>query len=217
MRDERLAFLGYSICQPRVEASDQIIDGANAILFNILRQLCGRSWAPTEVCFSHRTPIDLKPFNKFFRAPLRFDSKQNGLFFRVRWLKQPVQQADPELHRLLHKQINKLESAYSDDFPEQVRRVLQTALLMGHAREDEVAALFSMHSRTLHRRLKAFNVSFRQIADETRFEMARQMLENSELGLSQIAETLNYADTRAFIRAFRRWSGATPTRWRMEH
>ena len=217
MRDERLAFLGYRICQSRVEASTQIYDGANAIAFNILRKLCGRNWAPTKVCFCHRKPIDLEPFNQFFWAPLRFDSKQNGVFFHERWLKQPVQQADPELCRLLQKQINKLEAEFRDDFPEQVRRVLQTALLMGHSKEDEVATLFSMHSRTLHRRLKAFNTSFRQIADETRFEVARQMLENSEKGLDQIAEVLGYGDTRAFIRAFKRWSGVTPARCRIHH
>lgn len=217
MQEDRLAFLGYSVHQTGVEATAQINDGANALAFNIMRKLCGRNWAPTEVCFSHRKPIDLEPFNKFFRAPLRFDCKQNGLHYHVKWLQQPVQQADPELRRLLLKQINKLESEYRDDFPDQVRRVLSTALLTGHAKEDEIAALFSMHSRTLHRRLKACNTSFRQIVEETRFETARQMLKDSEIGLEQIAEALNYADSRAFTRAFTRWSGATPARWRIDH
>ena len=212
-----LAFLGYSIYQPGVEAAAQINDGAIAIVFNILSKLCGPNWEPTEACFSHQKPRDLKPFKKYFRIPLRFDAERNGLFFHVRWLKKPVQQADPELYRLLRKQIDKLESTYRCDFAEQVRRVLGTALLTGHAREDEVAALFSIHSRTLHRRLKACNISFQQLVDEIRYKIARQMLEHTEIGLSQISVALDYSDTRAFTRAFSRWSGVTPARWRIEH
>ena len=50
--------------------------------------------------------------------------------------------------------------------------------------------------------------------DEGRFEIARQMLEDSEMPVSQIAAMLDYADASAFTRAFRRWSGTTPARWR---
>jgi AraC-like DNA-binding protein len=50
--------------------------------------------------------------------------------------------------------------------------------------------------------------------DEVRFEIARQMLENSAMDVSQIAGCLAYADASAFTRAFRRWSGTTPPLWR---
>jgi len=79
-----------------------------------------------------------------------------------------------------------------------------------------VAALFSMHSRTLNRPLSAFGPSFRELVDESRFEIARQMLESSSLGVSRIADMLGYADASAFTRAFRRWSGTTPARWRAD-
>jgi AraC-like DNA-binding protein len=101
-----------------------------------------------------------------------------------------------------------------DDFPAQVRSVLRAALLSGNIRTDRVAALFSMHPRTLHRRLEAVGMHYRELVDEMRFEMAQQMLEGSSLDVSQIALILLYADARSFIRAFRRWSGATPARWR---
>lgn len=208
------AFLGYNIYQPLVEGVQQIEDGAVAIAFNILRKLCGRDWKPTQICFAHRAPEKLKPYSRFFRAPLRFDSENNGVFFPIRWLKQPVQGADQELHRILQKQIDQLEAKYSDNFPEQVRRVLHTALITNHANEEQVAALFSMHIRTFHRHLKSYNTSFQKLADQCRFEVAQQMLENSEIKLSQIADTLGYADTRSFTRAFKRWSDTTPTHWR---
>ncbi len=216
-QQDNLAFLGYNIHQPRVEAAVQLEDGAVAIAFNILHKLCGSDWEPSEVCFAHRKPRDLEPFQQFFKAPLRFDAEQNGLFFNAKWLQQTVQEADPELFRLLRKQVDQLESGYKDDFPEQVRRVLRTGLFTGRANADRVAALFSMHSRTLNRHLKAANTSFQQLIDESRYEAACQMLENTEMGVSQIAEVLDYADASSFARAFRRWSGTTPARWRMEH
>jgi AraC-like DNA-binding protein len=79
---------------------------------------------------------------------------------------------------------------------------------------EDVAPMFSMHSRTLHRRLGEFDVTFKTLADETRFEIARQMLKDSATPINQIAEALDYADASAFTRAFRRWTKTTPAAWR---
>lgn len=215
--EDGLAFLGYSIHQSRVEAADQIEDGAVAMMFNIMRALCGTDWKPVEVCFAHRRPANTEPFQRFFRVPLRFDAERNGLFFGRRWLQRPVSGADPELHRLLHKQVDKLEAEYKDNFPEQVRRVLHTALLARHSTADQVAALFSIHRRTLNRRLKTFGTSFQELVDQSRYELARRLLEDSEMEVCQIANVLNYTDASTFTRAFRRWSGTTPARWRSGH
>jgi AraC-like DNA-binding protein len=67
-----------------------------------------------------------------------------------------------------------------------------------------------MHSRTLNRRLDAFGFGCQQLVDESRFEIARQMLEDSAMEIGQIAELLDYAAPGVFTRALRRWSGTTP-------
>jgi len=212
--DSDSAMLGYEIYQPNVEAIDQVGDGALALMFNIMRGLCGPEWKPVEVRFAHRRPEDVGPFRRFFRASLRFDAEQYMLVFSADWLNRRLPDADPELRRLLQQQIDVLEARHGDDFPEQVRSVLRTALVTGHGTADQVAALFSMHSRTLNRHLNALGTGFRQLVDESRFEIARQMLEDSAMEVSQIAAVLDYADASAFTRAFRRWSGTTPARWR---
>jgi AraC-like DNA-binding protein len=76
--------------------------------------------------------------------------------------------------------------------------------MTGHARADQVAALFGMHSRTLTRRLNAYGIGFLHLVDESRFEIARQMLEDSAMEVGQIAALLGYAAPGAFTRAFRR-------------
>ena len=100
---------------------------------------------------------------------------------------------------------------------EGVRRVLRTELLKDTCSVAAVACLFSMHRRTLHRHLRTEGVAFRQVANEIRFEIACDLLANTEMTLSQIAAALRYSEPSAFTRAFRRWSGQTPSAWRRDH
>jgi AraC-like DNA-binding protein len=210
------AMLSFGAFQPHVEAVDQFGDGAVALMLNLMRDLCGTGFAPIEACFAHRRPDDVSPFRQFFGSPLRFDAEQYGLLFPASWLNRALPHDDPELRRLLQNQIDALEARHGNDFPGQVRSVLRSALLTDNAGAGPVAALFSMHSRTLNRHLNAFGTSFRELVDESRFEIARQMLQGSSMDVSRIADMLGYADASAFTRAFRRWSGTTPARWRTE-
>jgi AraC-like DNA-binding protein len=208
------ATLSYAIHQPNVESTDQIGDGSTAILFNIVRELCGPDWRPIEVHFARGKPGNLDPYQALFGAPLRFGTGENAIVFSSVWLARRLPELDAELQRLLKKKVEEIEARHSDSFPDQVRRVLRAALLTQRSSADEVAALFSMHSRTLNRRLHEFNTTFRALLDEGRYEIARQMLENTSLDVTDVASSLGYADASAFTRAFRRWSGNTPGAWR---
>jgi AraC-like DNA-binding protein len=217
VEDEGAAILTYDLYEPGTEAADQIGDGALAIMFNIMRALCGPDWLPREVQLARRRPADVQPFRRFFRAPLRFEAEHDALLMSAHWLARRMPETDVGLQRLLQSQIDALEATHGDDLPELVRSVLRTGLLTGHASADQVAALFSIHTRTLTRRLDAFGTSFKALVDEGRFEIARQMLLNTSLDVSQIADSLDYADASSFTRAFRRWSGTTPAAWRAQH
>jgi AraC-like DNA-binding protein len=213
-RDGDAASLGYEIVQQPGEASDQIVDGALAFEFNILRALCGAGWTPSEVCFAHREPSDAGPHRRFFQCPLSFDAARNALVFHASWLERRLPGDDPALRQLLQKQIDALEAEQGADLPAQVRSVLRTALLTRHAGAEQIAALFSMHPRTLARHLEARGTRFQALVDEVRFEIARQLLAQSNMDVREVAATLDYADASAFTRAFRRWSGTTPAEWR---
>jgi AraC-like DNA-binding protein len=215
--DGGVASFSYDIYEPYAEAHDHVGDGAMAGIFNMVRELCGPEWKPVEVRFAHGAPADAGPFRRFFRVPLRFDAEQYALRFSAYWLNRRLPDIDPELRRLLQSRIDTLEARHGDDLPDQVRRVLRTALVTGHATADQVAMLFSMHSRSLNRRLNAFGTGFRKLLGESRFEIARQMPEDSAMEVGQIAELLDYAAPGVFTRAFRRWSGTTPAQWRAAH
>ena len=215
--DPGLATLSYDAYQPAVESIDQTGDGATAMMLNAMRTLCGTDFQPIEARFAHRKPDDVRPFRQFFKVPLRFDAEHFALVFSRDWLDRRVPGTDTELERLLQKQIDVLEAKHGDEFPQIVRGILRSTLLTDQTGADQIAALFSMHVRTLSRRLETFGTSFQELVDEGRFEIARQMLENTSVEVGQIAEALGYTRPSAFIRAFRRWSGTTPAAWRASH
>ena len=210
-----LAELEYQIYQSGARGNDQVGAGAVAVAHNIVCDLCGNDFKPIEARFAHREPENLEPFRKFFRAPLRFNSEQYAVVFSVKWLDRPLGDGSSELLHLLRKEIDRLELGLADDFVQQVRTLLRTTLVTGHASADQVAELLSMNRRTLNRHLNTQGLSFRKLVDEVSFEIARQLLEDTDTEILQIASSLGYSNASAFTRAFRRWSSTTPAKWRV--
>jgi AraC-like DNA-binding protein len=211
---EGCALVGYTIYQPAAEATAQIYDGVIAITNNVLRALYGPGWQPSEVLLARAKPLDADPYRKVFRAPVRFGAEQSAVVFPAAWLAHPVPGADPSLFKEIQDRITAIESMGGGDVVVQVRRVLCNLIMSGEASLDAVATIFAVHRRTLNRRLRERGVTFRQLFDEVRRQLARQLLRDTDLPVLTVAETLGYADAPAFTRAFRRWSGTTPSAWR---
>jgi AraC-like DNA-binding protein len=208
------AFLAFGICQPGVVGVRQIYDLALTMGSNLMKELCGRCWGPIEVWLPHREPARLGPFHRFFRAPLRFSTERAALVFPIGSLQQPLRGADPILYGRLRGRSRALESR---DLGAEVRMALRHLLLDGQGSLDQVARRFGMHRRTLNRRLRGCGLTFRALQEETRSDIARQLLRETDLPLVDIAVILGYAEASAFTRAFRSWAGAAPSAWRAEH
>jgi len=207
--------LGYTIYNARVEGADQIGDAAVAIMWNIMRGLCGPEWQPTEVCFRHDAPADLGAYRRFFfQAPLRFNSLHNALIFSTEWLARPVQHADPLLRHHLMQHVDDMRRYSNQDFREKAYQALLFLLGSQRCTLDKLARHFSMHQRTLNRRLKDSGTSFRELYAEARHQTARQLLCDTRSSIENIASLLGYSDGTAFNRAFSRWEGVPPAQWR---
>jgi len=212
--DGEEARLGYLIYQPGVESVEQISDGALANCANILRALCGPEFSPREVAFERAPPADASAYRRIFGAPLRFAAGENSIAFSADWLTRPVPNADAMLYRVVLRQVEGRQPGGAAGFPAALRGVVRTLLITGRCSADEAARLFGFHRRTLHRRLKADGLTFEALVEAVRFDLAQELLGGTRSPFSQIAATLGYADSTAFSRAFRRWSGTTPGRWR---
>jgi AraC-like DNA-binding protein len=205
-------FVGYAVYQTGVQALDQICDAALAIGLNIVRQLSGS--LPTEVLLSHRAPADVAPYRRFFRAPVRFDADQSALVYPVRSLALAVQGANSEIRTTLEAEVRSYWAVSQPDLEAQVTRILRSRIMLGAPTLEEVADCLSLNPRTLNRRLHDQGTTFRAVFNATRFELARQLLEGTSMGVTEIGATFGYADPSVLTRAFHRWSGMTPTEWR---
>ncbi len=212
--DESYVLLGYSIYRHGTPGTAHLYDVAIAIGFRALKEICGATWKPLRVQFSHVRPKDPRPFRRLFGPNVRFDAEVSGIVFEASWLDHAIAGADPNLRELVMQAINQTGANSTMSFVDVVRGVLHQMVLSGASSAENVALLFGMHERTLRKRLTAERTSLQQLVSQTRFELAKQLLENTELPLSEIASALRYADAAVFSRAFRSWSKTSPREWR---
>jgi AraC-like DNA-binding protein len=210
------ALFRFSVARPEAESTDQISDGGLAVTVNLLRALCGSGWNPMEVLVPRTAPADREPYRRHFRAPVHFDQEVATLVLPARDLDRAVTGADPMLRAILADQIQQMKSSQGFKFLDDLRRLLRTRLTSNRCSAEDIADLLAMNRRTLSRRLKGSGMSYRAIVSEIRFEIARQLLEDTEVPLGQIAAALGYSEASAFTRAFRRWSGEMPSAWRAD-
>lgn len=209
-----IALFTFSVYQPATESVDQITDGSLAVAVNALRAVCGNEWRPLEVLLPRAAPEDPEPFLRHFGAPVRFDRELATLIFAAHDLARKVAGADPLMRAVLEERIKGMKGPSASAFADEIRRLLRTRLTSDHCTAEDIAGLLEMHRRTLSRRLKGSGMDYRAISGQIRFEIARQLLEDTKVPLVEIAAALGYSEASAFTRAFRRWSGQSPLAWR---
>lgn len=208
--------LVFTIIEAGMSGTGQLQLGAMALGFNILQDLCGPGWLPAVVTFASSAPTNLRPCQKFFRAPLRFDCDESALIFESRWLDRPRPPVDPHERRQVEAALRARQAAILADFTATVRRIVRKQLLIGDCSMDTVAAQLGMHRRTLDRRLKTRGTLYGDVLESVKCNVACQLLRDTRLQLQQVAESLHYSSAANFATAFRRWTGVTPSEYRRQ-
>ena len=206
--------LSYGVYVAGLRNLDQIYDFCVVAIGNVLRQLCGAGWRADTVLLPRRRPADVRPYREILAAPLRFDSVQAGVQFPQAWLSRPIVDADPFLHALLMERASAALQVQDPLLCDDVRRTIRLLLMEDQCSREEVARRLGMHPRTLGRRLQQCGTTFQGLLDETRVEVARQLLRGTRSSVARIAASLGYHDPTVFTRAFRRWTGTTPRDYR---
>lgn len=208
--------LGYSIYRHDVPGMANVYDVAVAIGFRILADLCGPGWEPLRVQFSHSRPRSLTTYHRLFGTNVQFDAEVSGIAFSASWAEQPVAGADPLLCRQVAAAIARDHAMRGATFADEVCAVLHQMILGGSSSAAKVASLFDIHERTLRKRLAAEGANFQVLVSQTRFELAKQLLENTRLPLGEISAALGFSNPAVFSRAFRTWANITPRQWRAQ-
>src|SRR5439155_9239965 len=133
----------------------------------------------------------------------------------ARLLDEKMNEGDPALWAVMDAQAAMLakERAQPSDFTGKVREEIRRSLEAGEAAITRVAHALHTSGRTLQRQLSAEGTRFHDLVEEVRESLARDFVAKG-MGLSEVAFVLGYSELSAFMRAFKRWTGTTPARFR---
>lgn len=208
------ALLVYDDITPGFPRNPQICDLALAIGTNAIRLIAGNQWTPKGVFFIHKEPPDTSIYKRIFNAPLYFDQQLYALEFDQDTLQLSHAEADPELKRFFTRYVKQLEAEYASDTQSVVGQLIRSLLSSGLCTEEHIADIMQINRRTIQRRLKAENTSFKVLLADIRIKLAQQYLQETNLSLSDISTELGYSEPSAFMRFFKKQTGITPMKFR---
>jgi len=198
--------------QPRA-----LVDASLAAYRHFMTQWTAEEVTVREVLVQHQRPADVSSYEATFGAPVRFGQPTNALILDRQVARIPLVTAQPAvagfLERVARAELGQLEPARdtaSRAIPSSVRAAVREAIETGDASIAVVARRLGTSARTLQRSLGALGVTYREVTDAERWAIAGPLVASTDLSIDEIALRLGYAESKAFRRAFRRWSGVTP-------
>lgn len=194
----------------------EAIDAAAALVVYTARSLLGsRGIAPLRVELQRAAPSTVDAYERIFRCPVSFGADQNLIAWPQALIESKLEGANPELARHSEALLTTyLAGIHKDNTMAQVRACLADLLPRGEPSQAQVAQQLHCSVRTLQRRLADQGSTFTDLLDSTRRELALAHLANPGCSISEVAYLLGFADTSNFTRAFRRWTGQSPTEHR---
>jgi AraC-like DNA-binding protein len=181
-------------------------------LVRICRELTDRRVLPNSIRFVHRRK-GCPEMDAFMGCKVEFSTDADEVAFPGTAQEMPILAADPYLNRLLIKSCEQVRSHWAIGGPFRVRVENAIAPLLPHGKASlaEIAHLLGMSPRTLTRRLAAEGLTFADVLNNLRMDLARHYLQDEGLPISKTAWLLGYGEVSAFTHAHKRWTGRTPT------
>lgn len=147
-----------------------------------------------------------------FPGPIQFNAAQTGICFDAQYLALPLRRNDHALHQMLQRALPLTVRQYRRDrlLVQRLRQLLRSQPNQStHA--AELAERLHLSVRTLHRQLQEEGASLQHIKDEVRRDAALELLNRSTRSIKQIAQDVGFRNEKSFTRAFKHWTGASPS------
>ena len=162
---------------------------------------------------THAAPAHRAEYERIFRAPVVFGSDRNGLLIDQTAATEGVDKLPRYVFGVLTEHADALLDSLerSKSVRGQVESLLMPRLHIGVDSMDVVAGKLGMSRQTLFRKLKAEGVTFGKVLDQLRYRMAADYLGARKVSINETAYLVGFSEPAAFSRAFKRWTGASPT------
>ncbi len=163
-----------------------------------------------------RPPSQREALEEHFRCRVKFRAERNALIFRSTDLDRPFITHNPELLDLITPQMDADLAANQSqrNIIDEVKITTKRLLAGRRPTLADIARNLGLSTRTLQRQLASLHINFQQLLQEARQEMAQQYLTQRSLDFNEVAYLVGFEDANSFFRAFRRWEGVSPYRWR---
>ena len=218
VRDGELAELRVS-ANPRLDFREVIIE---SLLFLSLRFM---SWLVGKAIEAERVELDFARSGKdddyraLFSCPVEYEAGINRLVFRRDYLELPLVQNEISLSKFLKDSLAQLleGNIHNVGLPAQIRAIISREYGNNFPDFSEICEKLNMTPQTLRRRLKEGNTSYQEIKDAIRKDASIYYLSKPELSIDEIALLMGFSEASSFHRAFKKWTGKTPSVYRREY
>ncbi len=202
---------------PKLDSAPDGIRGdiVMAILYDMCRTNFGRMFRPQRVAFRHPAPADASPYETLFGCPVAFGADANRLLIDRAEADHPLPTGNRDLaaahDRILVEQLARLDKK---NVVARFRASLLERMTSGEVSEEDIARDLHMSRRSLQRRLAEADASYQSLVDDTRRDMALRYIQDPAKSATDITFLLGYSQQSVFTRAFRRWTGMSPSEYR---
>jgi AraC-like DNA-binding protein len=188
---------------------------AAMLTLKLLRLIGGRSFRPSYINLAVNTrPKDIPEIESRLGCPFHGKAAENAIAFPVAMLDQSVPTANRLLFRLISGYLGRVREVSRTSIVERVEDYVRGSLPSGNCSILDCARKFGTSVRSLQGNLSVHGLRFSDILEKQRMEFARTHLERGQLSLDEVAFMLGYSEQSSFGRAFKRWTGSTPQRYR---
>jgi len=198
-----------------VDICDETQDAYLSFLIHFMRILHTPDFAPLRIEFNRPEPKQGPgPFVDFFNAPVEFGCEEIILHFDRKDLIVPLKGASPELAQSNDNiVVDYLARLERNDIISQVESKLIKCMASGHVTKEVVAKQLNMSPSTLKLRLAQQGTGFQEILDNARKNLSLSYISQNDISISEIAYLLGFTETSSFSRAFKRWTGQSPSQY----
>jgi len=213
LSDPERTFFEFRVVVSGVTPYHQTIELSLGIALDVLRFLRGDAYSPLLVHFSHAPLSDEQSYRDFFSCTPVFNERRNGFTMRTADLAQPLA-GDSQANQVILNYLDSLVLTDEDGILAPTRRLVRQLLPTGTVTLAMIARQLALHPKTLQRQLAEDGTTFGSVVEETRRELVGHYLRDTDLGLSQVARELGYAEQSVLSRSVRRWFGIGPSQLR---
>ncbi|MEM7061245.1 MAG: AraC family transcriptional regulator ligand-binding domain-containing protein [Pseudomonadota bacterium] len=188
------------------------------LIARLVREILGVQTPPVRVDIQSDPMGSVEAYEIFFRCPVHFNTGRMALVFDNTTLSEPVKSGDPKLFEFAerHFQTNLRQSEAHQNSPDlnRLRQAIADAAACGDYRVSSVVLRSGLSERTAQRAAASHGMTISQMIANARKSTAEALLADASATTEKIATMLGFSDDRAFRRAFKRWSGQSPSQYR---